>query len=111
MEVRILDPTVSIFEYRKTDIRNAIQHTEPCFNPNCVPFACLWKKYFQKKQKKSAKNTNKNNEIVFSSSGGARAWHAGGQRFDPAWLHQFSPSRAVNSRNLVAAKVGRAKRP
>src|SRR3546814_6840725 len=26
-----------------------------------------------------------------SSAGRAPAWHAGGQRFDPAWLHQIPP--------------------
>ena len=25
----------------------------------------------------------------YSSAGRAPAWHAGGQRFDPAWLHHF----------------------
>src|SRR3989338_9919155 len=30
----------------------------------------------------------------YSSAGRALAWHARGQRFDPAYLHQFSVSRS-----------------
>jgi hypothetical protein len=39
-------------------------------------------------------------------------WHAGGQRFDPAWLHQFSPGEGGDiPEKLVMAKIGGAKRP
>ena len=39
-----------------------------------------------------------------SSAGRALAWHARGRRFDPAWLHQLSPSsRGLGHRPFTAA--------
>jgi len=39
-------------------------------------------------------------------------WHAGGQRFDPAWLHQFSANRHHHRIRtaLTGRKIGGAKR-
>src|SRR5580698_9639495 len=51
-----------------------------------------------------------------SSAGRAPAWHAGGQRFDPAWLHHFRPhhprlfSAAVNGENGGAKRLSLAPR-
>src|SRR6185312_893148 len=36
-----------------------------------------------------------------SSAGRAPAWHAGGQRFDPAWLHHPSPLRGFGWRATI----------
>ena len=41
-----------------------------------------------------------------SSAGRAPAWHAGGQRFDPAWLHQSSVTLRTN-RPCDAVGIGR----
>ena len=46
-----------------------------------------------------------------SSAGRAPAWHAGGQRFDPAWLHQFSAPAAELTFHHRQRKIGGAKRP
>src|ERR1700733_9527082 len=46
-----------------------------------------------------------------SSAGRAPAWHAGGQRFDPAWLHQFPPQPAdLKFHQHKHAGIGGAKR-
>jgi hypothetical protein len=39
----------------------------------------------------------------YSSAGRALAWHARGQRFDPAYLHQFKKSRFIR---VVSRLIG-----
>src|SRR6202042_3135566 len=46
-----------------------------------------------------------------SSAGRAPAWHAGGQRFDPAWLHHFRPPTAATNWKTGDGENGGAKRP
>ncbi len=42
----------------------------------------------------------------YSSAGRALAWHARGQRFDPAYLHQIKTSIAGFKSGLAVRKVG-----
>src|SRR5580698_8757029 len=46
-----------------------------------------------------------------SSAGRAPAWHAGGQRFDPAWLHHSRPHHLTELITDRASGNGGAKRP
>src|SRR5215217_8612957 len=46
-----------------------------------------------------------------SSAGRALAWHARGQRFDPAWLHQFLPFLVVRRDGRVAPPVAAFAKP